>query len=61
LSFDPYYETEQFLQNAGQTDLQGGPIHALINLDLKSADHRSAVMTQHDFSTLKPGYALAGP
>jgi hypothetical protein len=41
--------------------LHGGPIHELIDLDLKSPDYRSAVMTQHDFSTLNPGYVLAGP
>jgi hypothetical protein len=41
--------------------LQGGPIHELIDLDLKSPDYRSAVMTQHDFRTLNPGYVLAGP
>jgi hypothetical protein len=41
--------------------LHGGPIHELIDLDLKSPDYRSAVMTQHDFSTLYPGYVLAGP
>ena len=32
--------------------LHGGPIHELIDLDLKSPDYRSAVKTQHDFSTL---------
>jgi hypothetical protein len=41
--------------------LHGGPIHELIDLDLESPDYRSAVMTQHDFSTLNPGYVLAGP
>ena len=35
--------------------LHGGPIHELIDLDLKSPDYRSAVKTQHDFSTLNPG------
>jgi hypothetical protein len=39
----------------------GGPIHELIDLDLKFPDYRSAVMTQHDFSTLNPGCVLAGP
>jgi hypothetical protein len=37
----------------------GGPIHELIEMDLKSPDYRSAVMTPHDFSTLNPGYVLA--
>jgi hypothetical protein len=41
--------------------LQGGLIHELIDLDLKSPDYRNAVTTQHDFSTLNPGYVLAGP
>jgi hypothetical protein len=41
--------------------LQGGPIHELIDLDLKSPDYRSAVLTQHDFRTLNLGYVLAGP
>src|SRR5258706_6682390 len=40
--------------------LHGGPIHELIDLDLKSPDFRSAVMAQHDFGTLNPGYVLAG-
>jgi hypothetical protein len=40
--------------------LHGGPIHELIDLDLNSPDYQSAVMTQHDFSTLNPGYVLAG-
>jgi hypothetical protein len=41
--------------------LHGGPIHELIDLDVKSPDYRSAVMTPHDFSTLNPGDVLAGP
>jgi hypothetical protein len=40
--------------------LHGGPIHELIDLDLKSPDYRSAVKTQHDFSTLNPGCFLPG-
>jgi hypothetical protein len=41
--------------------LHGGLIHELIDLDLKSPDYRNTVTTQHDFSTLNPGYVLAGP
>jgi hypothetical protein len=39
--------------------LHGGPVHELIDLDLKFPEYRSAVLTQHDFSALNPGYALA--
>jgi hypothetical protein len=40
--------------------LHGGPIHKLIDLELKSPDYRSAVKAQHDFSTLNPGCFLQG-
>src|SRR5215211_9009487 len=40
--------------------LHGGPVHELIDLNLKSPEYRSAVLTQQDFSALNPGYALSG-
>ena len=40
--------------------LHGGPVHELIDLDLKSPEYRSAVLTHQDFGALNPGYALAG-
>jgi hypothetical protein len=40
--------------------LQGGPVHELIDLDLKSPEYRSAVLTHQDFGALNPGYVLAG-
>ena len=36
--------------------LHGGAVHELIDLDLKAPEYRSMVLTQHDFSTLNPGY-----
>jgi hypothetical protein len=39
--------------------LHGAPVHQLIDVDLKSIDHRVAVLTGRDFSTLNPGYVLA--
>jgi hypothetical protein len=39
--------------------LHGGPIHAIIDLDLKAPEYRSAVTTQTDFNTLNPGYVSA--
>jgi hypothetical protein len=39
--------------------LHGGPVHELIDLDLKFPEYRSTVLTQHDFSALNPGYVLA--
>ena len=36
--------------------LHGGPVHELIDLDLKALEYRSAVLTQQDFSALNPGY-----
>jgi hypothetical protein len=38
--------------------LHGGPVHELIDLDLKAPDYRCAVPTQSDFSRLNPGYVL---
>jgi hypothetical protein len=40
--------------------LHGGPLHELIDLDLKFPEYRSAVLMQHDFSALNRGYVLAG-
>jgi hypothetical protein len=40
--------------------LHGGPVHELIDLDLKSLEYRSIVLTQHDFGALNPGYVPAG-
>ena len=39
--------------------LHGGPIHAIIDLDLKAPEYRSAVTTQTDFNALNPGYVSA--
>jgi hypothetical protein len=39
--------------------LHGGPIHELIDLDLKAPEYRSAVPTKTDFSALNPGYVMA--
>lgn len=39
--------------------LHGGPIHQVIDLDLQSVEHRSAVPHDHDFSQLNPGYVNA--
>lgn len=36
--------------------LHGGAVHELIDVDLKAPEHRSAVVTRQDFSTLNPGY-----
>jgi hypothetical protein len=41
--------------------LHGGAVHELIDLDLKSPEYRSAVLTPNDFSTLNPGYVVALP
>jgi hypothetical protein len=39
--------------------LHGGRVHELIDLDLKFPEHRGTALTQHDFSTLNPGYVIA--
>jgi hypothetical protein len=39
--------------------LHGAPVHQLIDVDLRSIDHRLAVPTARDFSSLNPGYVLA--
>ncbi len=36
--------------------LHGGPLHQLIDLDLKFPEFRTAVRTRNDFSALNPGY-----
>jgi hypothetical protein len=41
--------------------LHGGTVFELIDLDLKAPEHRLAVPTSRDFSTLNPGYAVAAP
>jgi hypothetical protein len=41
--------------------LHGGPVHELIDLDLKSPEYRSTVLNTRDFGTLNPGYAPALP
>ncbi len=38
--------------------LHGGPVHELIDLDLKTPEYRSTVRTQQDFRTLNPGYVM---
>jgi hypothetical protein len=35
-------------------------MHELIDIDRKFPDYWSAVLTQHDFGALNPGYVLAG-
>ena len=40
--------------------LHGGPVHELIDLDLKSPEYISVVLTRQDFGALNPGYVLAG-
>jgi hypothetical protein len=39
--------------------LHGGPVHELIDLDLKSPEYRSTVVNARDFGALNPGYAPA--
>jgi hypothetical protein len=36
--------------------LHGGPVHELIDLDLKAPEYRTAVVTSRDFNTLNPGF-----
>ena len=36
--------------------LAGGPLHQLIDLDLKSVEQRVAVAQQREFGTLNPGF-----
>jgi hypothetical protein len=36
--------------------LHGGPVHELIDLDLKAPEYRTAVLTSRDFRTLNPGF-----
>ena len=40
--------------------LHGGVVHELIDLDLRSLEHRLAVPQKQDFGTLNPGYVLSG-
>jgi hypothetical protein len=37
--------------------LHGGPLHEMIDLDLRGMDHRTVVPQKHDFSMINPGYA----
>jgi hypothetical protein len=39
--------------------LHGGPLHELIDLDLKFPDYRTAVSARKDFRTINPGYVVA--
>jgi hypothetical protein len=39
--------------------LHGGPLHQLIDVDLKFPEFRTAVRTRNDFSALNPGYVSA--
>jgi hypothetical protein len=36
--------------------IHGGPLHQLVDVDLKFPDFRTAVRTRKDFSALNPGY-----
>jgi hypothetical protein len=38
--------------------LHGGDVHQLIDVDLRSIDHRLAVINEHDFSAFNPGYVV---
>jgi hypothetical protein len=39
--------------------LHGGTIDALVDLDLRSVEHRNVVPTRHDFGAFNPGYVSA--
>jgi hypothetical protein len=39
--------------------LHGGPLHQVIELDLQSTEHRSAVVNDRGFGDLNPGYVAA--
>jgi hypothetical protein len=39
--------------------LHGGPVHQLIDVDLMSLEHRTALKNRRDFSSLNPGFATA--
>jgi hypothetical protein len=41
--------------------LHGGPVHRLIDLDLRSVDQRVAAVHGTEFSGLNPGYTFAAP
>ena len=41
--------------------LHGGPVHELIDLDLKSPEYRSTALSARDFGVLNPGYVPARP
>lgn len=40
--------------------LHGGVVHELVDLDLRSLEHRLAVQQKRDFGTLNPGFVLIG-
>jgi hypothetical protein len=40
--------------------LNGGPVHELIDLDLKDPEYRTVAVTSTDFTALNPGYITAG-
>ena len=39
--------------------LHGGPIYQVVDIDLQSLEHRSAVPHSHDFTRINPGYVDA--
>jgi hypothetical protein len=39
--------------------LHGGPVHDVIDLDLQSVDHRTAVAHPNSFASFNPGYVAA--
>ena len=39
--------------------LHGGPVHELIDLDLKSPEYRCTALSARDFGALNPGYVPA--
>lgn len=36
--------------------LHTGPLHLLVNLDLRSVDHRAVAARANDFGSFNPGY-----
>lgn len=39
--------------------LHGGTVDALVDLDLRSVEHRQVVPTRHNFAAFNPGYVSA--
>jgi hypothetical protein len=41
--------------------LHGGPVYQVIDLDLQSVEHRTAILHTKDFKNLNPGFTTAAP